>query len=39
MFRSVVDESLVHCHGGCELEPRNRTVFFYFIYILIDLFI
>ena len=27
-IRSIVDESLVHCHGGCEFEPHNRTLFF-----------
>ena len=21
---SIVDESFVHCYGGCEFEPRRR---------------
>ena len=35
-FRSIVDESLVHCHRGCEFEPVTGAVscfssgFFYF---------
>ena len=30
-FRSILVESLVHCHGGCEFEPRHRTLLFYSI--------
>ena len=37
-IRSLVDESRVHCHGGCEFKPRHRTLFFC-IYIIIYLFI
>ena len=41
---SIEDELLVHCHGGCEFEPRDRTlvfvcVFFGFIFLSIYLFI
>ena len=37
-YKSQVDESLVHCHGGCQFEPRHRTVSFYilFIFLFID---
>ena len=27
-IRSIVDELFVHCHRGCEFEPRHRTLFF-----------
>ena len=26
-IRSIVDESLVHCHRGCEFDPRHRALF------------
>ena len=29
-IRSIVDESLVHCHRGCEFESRHFTLFFVF---------
>ena len=42
-IRRVVDESLVHCHRGCELEPCQHTffvfsiIYFYqFIYLFKD---
>ena len=31
-FRSIVDESPVHCHRGCEFEPRHLPSFFDFIF-------
>ena len=35
----IVDESLVHCHGGCEFDPVTFTCvfFFQFIYLIKDL--
>ena len=27
--RSIVDESLVYCHGGCEFEPPRRIIYLY----------
>ena len=48
-IRSIVDGSLVLCHGGCEFESRHRTVlffcvcfffiFFYFIFLLMFVFV
>ena len=49
-IRSIVDESLVHRHRGCEFEPRHPSLFLYlyffsilyfyqFIYLFIHLFI
>ena len=41
-IRSIVNASLVHCHGGCEFEPRDRTLFFvcfFRFYIFINLYI
>ena len=41
-IRSIVDESLVYCHRGCEFDTCYRTLFFlcYFpFYIFINLFI
>ena len=32
-IRSIVDKSLVHCHRGCEFEPRHSTMLFYFFLI------
>ena len=28
-IRRIVDKSLVHCHGGCEFEPRHSTKVFF----------
>ena len=30
-IRSIVDDSLVHCHRGCQLEPHH-PIFFDFIF-------
>ena len=40
-IRSIVDESLVHCHRGCQFEPHHHTLFFVCIfrfYTFINLF-
>ena len=36
----IVDNLLVHYHGGCELGPRQRIMFFFDFefYLFIDLF-
>ena len=26
-----MDKSLVHCHRGCEFEPRHSTILFFLI--------
>ena len=31
-IRSIVDKSLVHCHRGCEFEPRHSNILFYLIF-------
>ena len=33
-IRSIVDKSLVHCHRGCEFEPRHSTMLFFFIFFI-----
>ena len=43
-IRSIVDGSLVHCHGRSEFESRHRYLIFFrfffgFIFLLIYLFI
>ena len=38
-IRSIVDKSLVHCHIGCEFEPRHSTMLFFFYFIFYQLFI
>ena len=43
-IRSIVDGSLVHCHGSSEFESRHRTLLVYFFiffrfYVFIYLFI
>ena len=35
---SIVDESLVHCHGGCEFEPIAVPGFFFILYLFICLY-
>ena len=30
--RSIVDGSLVHCHGACEIESRHGIFFFFFFF-------
>ena len=35
-IRSIVDETLVRCHGGCEFEPRHCTLYFRFYILSID---
>ena len=38
-IRSIEDKSLVHCHRGCEFEPRHSTMlFFLFIFLSIIYF-
>ena len=32
--RSIVDELLVHCHGGYEFKPRQRTFYVFYFSIL-----
>ena len=38
-IRSIVDKSLVHCHRGCEFEPRHSTILFSFLFFFYQLFI
>ena len=38
ILSTIVDESLVHCHGGYEFEPRHSTSFLVYTLIYIYLF-